>query len=193
MNAFTASSSGTALQRVFVAARPPDGITPFIEEVKLSLGFERWKWMRPRNLHITACFIGDVYGDDLDALGATLSTAIQGHGPIMLSSEGLRWMPEKKPRMLWWRYRKNNAFTSLYKALHKAADPFKLKKKTYEPHPWPHITLARFKGMRPEKLPYLPDHLSLGDFEIRELALWLSVNEGGQTNYQITSWQYSLG
>lgn len=192
MNTANQQSLPADIRRVFVAARPPAGIVSLIEEVRKELGFERWKWMRPMNLHLTACFIGNVNNETLEALGRALCTATRGIGPIMLRSEGLRWMPEKKPRMLWWRYEKNTSFSALHKALHKAAQPFKLTDKTYDPHPWPHITLARFKGMRPEKLPCLPDHLDLGDFELRELALWLSVNESGQTNYYVTPWQFRL-
>lgn len=192
MNPPSSLSPDSDILRVFVAARPPAEIMRVMEAVRQFIGCERWKWMRPQNLHITACFIGNVRREDLEALGTALGTAIQGHGTVLLHSDGLHWMPEKRPRMLWWRYHKNEAFSSIHKALHKAADPFKLRKKTYESHPWPHITLARFKGLRPEKLPPLPDYPRLGDFEIGELSLWLSVNDGGQTNYRITHWQYIL-
>lgn len=185
-------NSGTDIRRVFVASRPPDDILTLYNALKSSLGYDHWKWMRPRNLHITACFIGNVHNDALDSLGVVLGEAVKDFGPLKLKSEGLRWMPEKKPRMLWWRFQKNEAFSALHKALHKAAQPFKLQEKSYEQHPWPHITLARFKGMRPEKLPSLPDQPNPGDFEIEELALWLSVNEDGQTNYQVTPWQFKL-
>lgn len=192
MKADSASTDTERVVRVFAATPPPPCTITLMQQARQQTGMEAWKWMRPHNLHLTLCFLGPVRAASLASLAEALHKAAEGLGNIRLQSDGLRWMPEKKPRMLWWRFRKHPDYSELHKALHKAAEPFKLRPKAYELQPWPHITLARFKGMRPEKLPPLTETNATDTFIIQSFMIWQSIHEDGQTNYRITEFHYRL-
>ncbi|MCX7649038.1 MAG: RNA 2',3'-cyclic phosphodiesterase [Flavobacteriales bacterium] len=169
--------------RLFAAIPPPQEMLWIQKKFQDHLNRGDWKWMRTENLHLTLCFVGNIRSEALPGLLESWEKVRWQFTPFRIWSDGPAWMPERKPRMLWWRYKKSQEFSNLHKALHRAAAPFKIRPSAWEPHPWPHITLARFKGSRqgPGWLPEVdacPDYL-----EINEIQIWQSLLHQGQVRY----------
>jgi len=98
------------------------------------------RWVPEVNLHVTACFIGEVSPDKLAGFKAAIAEIVVHTRPITLNLQELCLWPKRKPYMVWALYEENQEFTLIYRRLEKA-----LTGKTGEGSVKPHVTLARFK------------------------------------------------
>ncbi len=90
--------------RLFVALPLPAtgieclaGLQERIKSRGLAMG-----WVRPRNLHLTMKFLGDVPVSEVDGLAATLRRVVATHPSLKLILQGLGVFPGiRRPRVLW--------------------------------------------------------------------------------------------
>jgi 2'-5' RNA ligase len=72
---------------------------------------ERWRSTAPRRacglrlvdpgaLHVTLCFLGWRFAQEIEAIGAACAAAVSGWGPLELSLGDPVWLPERRPRVL---------------------------------------------------------------------------------------------
>ncbi|MBK7618689.1 MAG: 2'-5' RNA ligase family protein [Flavobacteriales bacterium] len=109
------------------------------------LAIEQGPWRAaPRaQLHVTALFVGE--REDpiiLKEAGAKYAAAF---APIQLIAGRLVTMPKDDPAMLWIRFRPDRSLNALHMAL---ATSTGTEPSPHRPY-WPHITLARAHGGRP--------------------------------------------
>ena len=98
------------------------------------------RWVPGVNLHVTACFIGEVSPDKLSGIKTATSEICSNFKPMMLNLKEICIWPKRKPYMVWALYEEHPDFTSMYRQLESSliGVPGKGSVK-------PHVTLARFK------------------------------------------------
>jgi len=99
-----------------------------------------FRWVPGVNLHVTACFIGEVQRDKLPGLKAATGKICANFRPIKLNLKEICIWPGRNPYMVWALYEENQDFTSIYRQLERTLTGI-----TGEGPVKPHVTLARFK------------------------------------------------
>ena len=98
------------------------------------------RWVPGVNLHVTACFIGEVSPDKLPGLKTATLEICTDFQPMTLNLKEICIWPKRKPYMVWALYEEHPDFTAIYRQLEHTltgvAGPGPVK---------PHVTLARFK------------------------------------------------
>jgi len=98
------------------------------------------RWVPGTNLHVTACFIGEVSPDKLSGLKTATMEICANFQPMTLNLQEICLWPRRKPYMVWALYEEHQDFTVLYRRLEQT-----LTGVTGEGSVKPHVTLARFK------------------------------------------------
>lgn len=117
------------------------------------------RWVPGVNLHVTACFIGEVAPDKLSGIQGTIGVISANFQPINLKMKEICIWPKRNPYMVWALYEDHPGFTATYRQLEEAltgvagTGPVR-----------PHITLARFKDFTDTRKIQLtgmtfPDHV----------------------------------
>jgi 2'-5' RNA ligase len=120
----------------------------------------RWQW------HVTALFIGMREEAQVDAIAQAVQRTCEDRKRIALYDGHLVAMPEEQARMLWIRFTPSEDLSALHHRLAKATST-----PPSQHHPlWPHITLARGKGL----LPTLSDTLIIPRLDLLEISLFRS-------------------
>ena len=98
------------------------------------------RWVPGVNLHVTACFIGEVSPDKLSGLKTAAGNICADFHPLTLNLKEICIWPHRKPYMVWALFEEHKDFTAIYRQLEHtltgAAGGGVVK---------PHVTLARFK------------------------------------------------
>jgi 2'-5' RNA ligase len=133
--------------RAFIAVDLGREIKQQLEDMQRKL--KKWhaniRWVRPRNMHLTLAFLGNIPVDIVPPLSAALDTAFDGIKPLEIEAACTgTFGPKKQPRVLWVGISESAALTQLrdcaVKAVLEAGIEYEAKK--YTPHP----TLGRVKG-----------------------------------------------
>lgn len=98
------------------------------------------RWIPGVNLHVTACFIGEMPPDKLTRIKQDTAAICSRFQPMVLDLKEICTWPRRKPYMVWALYEEHQDFTAVYKNLEKT-----LTGVTGEGSVKPHVTLARFK------------------------------------------------
>jgi 2'-5' RNA ligase len=98
------------------------------------------RWVPGVNLHVTACFIGEVAPAKLAGLKAAAMEICANFQPMTLNLKEVCLWPKRKPYMVWALYEEHPDFTAMYRRLEQA-----LTGVSGEGPVKPHVTLARFK------------------------------------------------
>jgi 2'-5' RNA ligase len=98
------------------------------------------RWVPGVNLHVTACFIGDVPPGKLAGLQAATAGICTCFQPITLNLREICLWPVRRPYMVWALYEEHPDFTAIYRQLEQA-----LTGTATDGAVKPHVTLARFK------------------------------------------------
>jgi RNA 2',3'-cyclic 3'-phosphodiesterase len=139
--------------RLFIAIAIPEGVKAKIEgaqaELRRALPDCNARWTRPEQFHLTLKFLGDVEESRVDALGESIRAACPGFTPLHLRAEGVGCFPDlRRPRVLWTGVRDEaGQLLRLQEAVALATHDFTSEQK--EERFTGHVTLARFKGIRP--------------------------------------------
>ena len=98
------------------------------------------RWVPGVNLHVTACFIGEVSTDKLSGLKTATREICTDFQPMTLNLKDICIWPKRKPYMVWALYEEHPDFTAIYRQLEHT-----LTGAAGEGSVKPHVTLARFK------------------------------------------------
>jgi len=90
--------------RAFVAFELPQRVIASIEEIQNLLreyGFNM-RWVRPKNIHLTLKFLGNIKTADVETVGDAVEKAVGGFAPLSLEVRGVGVFPDlRRPRVLW--------------------------------------------------------------------------------------------
>ena len=134
--------------RTFIAIELPEKIIYTIskvqEEIK-SYGL-KLRWVRPKNIHLTLKFLGDIQEADTEKVARAISESVAGHHAISLAVKGIGVFPGiKKPRVLWLGIsRQLDLLTALQQTLDDKLEAmgFPKEKRAFKGH----LTLGRIKS-----------------------------------------------
>jgi 2'-5' RNA ligase len=87
--------------RTFIAIEVPEEVKEKINSLQERLTEGPYR-KKPKNIHLTLKFLGNIDADRIDSLGKALETACKNIGPFIVTVEGLGAFPNlKTPRVLW--------------------------------------------------------------------------------------------
>lgn len=141
------------------------------------------RWTHAYNLHLTLYFIGEVDPILLPELVSALESVFMENVPFELTPWGVLPMPTAaSPKMIWFRYRQNNAFSILNRRLYDTVHRL-IPSATALPDPIPHVTLARMKsGMM--KWADVTLRTSPEPLAVRGAALWQTTHDENGVRYK---------
>lgn len=134
------------MPRLFAGLEIAEGARQRLEGLRGELAGARW--VAPEDYHITLRFFGDVDGPTADALTARLAALRARPVPMQLS--GLGVFGGRRPRALWAGVVAGPELAALQRACEQAgrAAGLEPQSRKYTPH----VTLARFRNIRPGKV-----------------------------------------
>lgn len=132
-------------------------------------GLHGIRWVPARNLHVTACFIGEVNADKLPEIIERIKKIAASTEPVILNQDKFCLWPSRMPYMVWALFKENNQFTNLYRRLEEG-----LLNQAGKGAVKPHITLARFKAAAEYEKINLVSQQATEQFEINHLVLYES-------------------
>lgn len=162
--------------RLFIAIPIPRDVRAKIEDaqaqLRRALPDSHVRWTRPEQFHLTLKFLGDVEAGRLEALADATREACRGFTPLRLRAGDVGCFPDpRRPRVLWVGVRdETEQLLRLQAAVDLASRPFVAEEK--EEHFSSHVTLARFKGIRPADAKALGDAAS--SLKDKPLGEWLA-------------------
>ncbi len=140
-----------------------------------------WRWAPREQWHVTALFIGHRPEEELEMILESITRVAERTSRFTLQQGELKAMPEERPTMLWIRFAVSPELSALHSAL---AAAIGIAPSPYSPY-WPHITLARGKGLS-HSVFQVPVIQSLA---IEELTLFRSdPTPGGTVHTPLMSW-----
>ena len=134
--------------RAFIAIALPVQVERCIETLEQMLRAKPFpvRWVKPRNVHLTLKFLGEIEEGGVEAVATAMVRACAGVPPIALSMQGVGVFPGiKNPRVLWTGV---GGQTDLLAQLHGRLDRA-LAETGFDAETRPfraHLTLGRFKG-----------------------------------------------
>ncbi len=90
--------------RSFIAFELPAGVISLLDYVQQELKSLRLKarWVRPRNIHLTLKFLGNIKPADIEDIGVAMADAVRDCAPFTLTVGGIGFFPGiKRPRVIW--------------------------------------------------------------------------------------------
>ena len=188
--------------RLFVALEIPaavrDNLATLLADFRTlssQLADRRPRWVRPKNLHVTLKFIGEVLPAKLDGIRGALST-IRSGAPIDLQVRGLGFFPnETHPRVLWAGLQASPNLAQIAGEVDLALETqgVEREKRAFAPH----LTLARFEppGLHEKLRAAIQKSASLefGSFQAREFHLIESKLKPSGAEYRaLASFRFTL-
>lgn len=173
------------IRRIFLAVPAPAEIVSLQDKLRAdNSSLKRVKWMRNHNIHLTVYFIGNVPAEQFETIIEAIIPVINTQKEFTLKYDSLCFAPSRKPRMIWVKYKKHDAFAFLSESIHYSLRKFIPRNKFYFKEPIPHITLARFHSMKNYRDIKLPERFFLPDIIVNSCELWETVREEGRSNYK---------
>lgn len=142
------TASRDKMVRSFISIPVPRAGIDVLERASKRLDSEiagQVRWVRPRGIHLTLKFMGDIPASTLERVMETLPQVAAGFGRFELSISGLGVFPNvRRPRVLWAGLDGDLAtLSALQLAVDEAVEKLGLPK---EDRPFsPHLTLGRVK------------------------------------------------
>lgn len=90
--------------RTFVAIDIPQDVKAQIGKIitKMQLLIEPVRWVKPKNLHVTLKFLGEITPAQVEQVKACAENVSKQHSPFKLHFTGIGGFPNlKKPRVIW--------------------------------------------------------------------------------------------
>ncbi len=90
--------------RTFIAIELPDEIKKEIEQVQAPLkkSDAHVSWVKPKNIHVTLKFLGEVPEDKINEVFSATERAVKGTKKFTMSLKGTGAFPNvKRPRVIW--------------------------------------------------------------------------------------------
>ncbi len=90
--------------RAFVAFKLPEHIVDRAAALQSALRDQglKLRWVKPRNLHLTLKFLGDIPEADAPKIGSAIHHVADDESPLEMTLQGMGAFPSiKRPRVLW--------------------------------------------------------------------------------------------
>lgn len=158
--------------RLFVALDLPENVRDRV--AGLCGGVPGVRWIDPQNLHLTLRFIGEVEEPLLPEIDTALSTVRSPAFGLALNGVDI-FGDRRRARVLWVGARSSDVLISLQSRTETALSRAGLVPEPRKFHP--HVTLARLKGMRSDRLVgYLEANAAFmtQEFSVDEFVLYSS-------------------
>lgn len=133
------------LKRLFISISLPQEWQKIFADYSEQFSVYDVRWTPRENIHITACFLGDVREESIDEIKEKIKEICARTEPFTLSFEKIDFAPPgMPPRMVWAVFAHSDPYARLVKEMQEALKEFL----AVEPHKdlIPHATLARFKN-----------------------------------------------
>ena len=172
------------IRRVFLAVAAPSETLDLLEDLKTRIPYHKaLKWMRPQNLHLTIFFVGNIENRDYEHIIAGCREIVSSFSPFSLKFDGVAVMPSQKPYMLWAKYKTHEGYTEMYHCIRKRLESYVKNDSEVYSNPVPHITLARFHGLRQNNFQNMCSEVLLPELHIDKVFVWETENKQGQSDY----------
>jgi RNA 2',3'-cyclic 3'-phosphodiesterase len=174
--------------RAFIAIELPENIHQTLarEQARFRRACPDARWTRPEGLHLTLKFLGEIAESKTGEVIHSLE-GMEGFRPFSLEVRGFGFFPNaRRPRIFWAGVTPTPPLSHLAEGVESAMQSlgFPLETRTFSPH----LTLGRFKSLRPQpKLEALlrgSEAAAFGTFEVREFYLWESRLSPGGSEYR---------
>ncbi len=171
------------MPRLFIAIPLPDAV-----RLRLSLlagGVPGARWTPAENMHLTLRFVGDVDDRDADDLADALGDIAARPFALRIAGVG-QFGDKRRARVLWAGVEPSTALGEL-----RAAVDGQVVRLGHPPEGRrysPHVTLARMKGLAPERLAaFMETHggLALAPFDVASFALISSHRGRERAHYRV--------
>jgi len=134
--------------RAFIAVDIGDDIRGRLDELqrKLKKVHAGVRWVKPRSMHLTLVFMGDVPREQIDSIKQVLDRACDGRPPLDLAAAGTGFFGKAtSPRVIWAGIAECPA---LVKLQHRIAEGLLDAGIAFDDKPFsPHLTLGRVKAI----------------------------------------------
>ena len=136
--------------RIFVAIEIPasiqSGLSLLIESLRDSSGDARIRWVKPKSIHLTLKFIGDVTPGSVSKITESLETIVVKRSKFEITVGGLGCFPNwHKPRVVWVGVSEDSGeLATLQKEVDLALEPLGIMHETRPYHA--HLTVGRVKN-----------------------------------------------
>lgn len=172
------------IRRLFLAVDSPLEASAFIQLNNNIIPHQKkLKWMRLQNLHLTIYFIRNIDAKKYEEVFNLSKEIISGYSSFTLMPEKFCLMPSQHPRMIWIKYYTHTVFTELNHALHDALKKFELQANQFYKEPVPHITLARFYGLKENINLSQLNEIALQPLAVKEIKMWETISSEGSSDY----------
>lgn len=167
--------------RLFIALEIPPQVRGKLAAIqeKLRIAEARVKWVKPRLIHLTLKFLGNVPPEKVETLGEALRTIIGPFVPFAMEiSDVGTFPPGRRARVVWAGVKKGaEVVCELAEAVEQGLIPFgfPVENRRFRPH----LTIGRIKSVK--QIGRLLDLLKLnkakkfGRFQVKSVALIQSV------------------
>ncbi len=112
---------------------------------RLPVGESKVRWVKPRNMHVTMKFLGDVPDADVMGICRAVEDAAAGLAPVEFDVVGLECAPARGPvKMVWAGVRESGrTLTGTFAGLESAMEAlgFDVERRAFRPH----LTVGRFR------------------------------------------------
>ena len=134
--------------RTFIAFELPEHVIQLADDLQQRLRYHDLKlsWVRPRNIHLTIKFLGEVSEAGIPDVVTALRSTSRVASPMDLTAQGLGVFPGlRKPRVLW--FGLGGQVDLLAQVHSRLENELAAKGFAKEPRPFrAHLTLARIKN-----------------------------------------------
>jgi 2'-5' RNA ligase len=162
-----------ALKRCFLALTPDDIAVADLGDLMDGISIDGLRRTVPQSLHVTIKFLGDIDDTKVTQIIQSLSSSIEGIGPLEIEMVGLDYLPSQhRPRALAASVQMTAPLQALAERVENIAAELGFQKEARAFYP--HITLGRFNKSRS---PQAPDLDTLGPVETGFTATGLSLIE----------------
>ncbi|MGC9332345.1 MAG: RNA 2',3'-cyclic phosphodiesterase [Bacteroidales bacterium] len=169
------------MKRVFLGIALNKEYSDACEQVKkMNHEIHGIRWVPGQNLHVTTLFIGNVDETKISALCEDIEIILKRHRPFELAFDRFIFMPPRRPRMIWLKFKRSSDFARLTLALsHKLLD------QDPDHPPKAHVTLARFKKAPEQKLIF--PETDVPAIPVNKIQLYQSVLKHQGAEYSVLS------
>jgi RNA 2',3'-cyclic 3'-phosphodiesterase len=175
--------------RLFVALAIPRGVAESL--MLIQGGVPGARWQSREQLHLTLLFIGEVNGEDVDAIDDALAGIEAPDFTVQL--HGVGQFGNKQPHSLWAAARPNPALDHLQRKVDAA---IRWVGQAPDSHKFtPHVTVARLGHSDPDKVVEWLQYNALytsAEFEVGAFALYSSLLTSDGSVYRVEE-EYPLG
>ncbi len=135
-----------SLVRVFLAIPLPQQLKGAIQTLQNNLRSQiaGVRWVRPKNLHLTLHFFGEVEQETLEKIKVSVLSVKGCHRPFIIEFKGLGAFPNRRrPRVLWLDLEPKDQLRQLYENCRQSLQQAGV---TTESRPYsPHLTIGRLR------------------------------------------------